>query len=159
MDSSDPTTIADVSADGDLLVSVPPEPWPTIRRVQIFGFGLVALLTVGFLLLNALVHHSGVTTVQRVLVALAGLFFLGAVFKAILIWFSLKPPIAIYKSGIAFQGVKMPWEAIEGCRWAQDLPDNLVVLHHRLQDYVRIPRNQRSAVEAAFAMSGSGKPD
>ena len=77
MDSSDPTMATDVGADGDLLVSVPPERWPTIRRVQIFGFSLVALLTVGFLLLNALVHHSGVTAIQRAfLVALAGLFFL-----------------------------------------------------------------------------------
>jgi hypothetical protein len=151
MHSASPMTAADLRDESDLLVSIPRPRWLTIRRVCIFGFNLVISVAAGFLVLTDLVHRSGVTGILRALLAVfAGLLFLSALFRVVLIWFSLKLPLQIFKSGIAFQGVKMPWEAVEGCRWARYSPNTLVVRHHRLRHDLLIPRDHRAAVEAAL---------
>ena len=62
----------------------------------------------------------------------------------------LKLPLEIFKSGIAFQGVKTPWEALEGCRSARYSPNTLVVCHHRLRHDLLVRRDHRAAVEAAL---------
>jgi hypothetical protein len=146
-----PMTTADASNEGDLLVSIPRPCWLTISRVCIFGFSLVVCVAAGFLVLTDLVHHAGITGTQRALLAVfAGLLLFNALFKVVLLWFSLKLPLEIFKSGIAFQGVKMPWEAVEGCHWARYSPNTLVVRHHRLRHDLLIPREHWADVEAAL---------
>ncbi len=144
-------TTAHVSNEGDLLVSIPRSRWLTVRRVCVFTVHSVISLAAAFIILTHVVHHKGVPGILRaLLVVLAGLLFVSALFRVVLIWFFLKHPLEIFKSGIAFQGVKMPWEAVEGCRWARYSPNTLVVRHHRLRHDLLIPRDHRAAVEAAL---------
>jgi hypothetical protein len=148
-------TDADFSNEGDLIVSIPRPGWPTLRRVCIFGFGMVGALAAGFLVFTDLVHHTGMTGTRRaLLVVFAGLLLFSALFKVRLLWFSLKPPLEVSKSGIAFQGAKMPWEAVEGCHWARYSPNTLVVCHHRLRHDFLIPPDHRAAVEVALREVG-----
>ena len=53
---------------------------------------------------------------------LLALFWLNALIKVVLLRLSLKLPLEIFRSGIAFQGVKTPWGKVEGCLWATVLP-------------------------------------
>ena len=78
-----PMTAADVSNEGNLLLSIPCPRWLTIRRVCIFGFSLVIALAAGFLVLTDLVHHAGMTGTQRaLLMVFAGLLLFNALFKS-----------------------------------------------------------------------------
>ena len=159
MHSTDPTTAGDVSSEGDLLVSIPRPRWRTIRRVCVFGFSLFVSLSAGFLMVDDLVHHKGMTAAQRaLLMGLAGMFCFNALVKVVLLRLSLKLPLEIFKSGIAFQGVIWSWEAIEECRWARYSPDTLEVRFHRLRSYLPIPGVQRAAVEAALRDLGKWQP-
>jgi hypothetical protein len=151
MHSIDPTTAAGTSNAADLLVAIPRSRWLTIRRVCIFSVNSVICLAAAFLILTDLVHHKGMPGIlQALLVVLAGLLFVSVLFRVVLIWFSLKLPLEIFKSGIAFQGLKMPWEAVEWCRWARYSPEVLEVQLHRVRDHLLIPRAHRAAVEAAL---------
>ena len=105
MSSTDPTTVAGVSAAADLLVWIPRQRSRTIRRVCIFGFSMVVSFAAGLFLLDELVRHTGMSAAQRVLfLGLAVLFCLNALGKVVLIWFSLKLPLEISKSGMNSSG-------------------------------------------------------
>jgi hypothetical protein len=146
-----PTAVAGASDEGDLLVSIPRPRWTTIRRVSVFGFSLLFSVAVDFVLLNDLIHRGAMTRAQRVvLLGFAGVSCFNAFIKAVLLKLSLKLPIEILKSGIAYQGTRIPWVTVEGCRWARYSPDTLEVRAHRLRSYFAIPRDQRDAVEAAL---------
>ncbi len=142
---------ASVSDEADLLVSIPRPHWKIIRRVLVFGFSLMISLTAAFLVSNDLLSERGMTAAQRVLLlGLAGMFGFNALIKVWLLSLSLKLPLQIFKSGIAFQGVKMPWGTVEGCRWARYSPASLEIRFHRRRHYFIVPMDQRAAVEAAL---------
>ena len=143
----------DVSAseEADLLVSIPRPRWGTIRRFFVFGLSLMISLTAAFLVLSDLLYQRGMTAAQRaLLLGLAGMFCFNALTKVWLLRLSLKLPLQILKSGIAFQGVKTSWGKVEGCLWARYSPNSLEVRFHRLRHHFLIPKDQRAAVEAAL---------
>lgn len=139
-----------IHGEADLLVSIPRPRWRTIRRVIVFGSSLMISLLTLVVLCGGVYPRTMTVTQRAFLLGLLGVFCFNAVSKVVLLWLSLKLPLEILKSGIAFQGVKWSWEAIEGCRWARYSPDTLDVRFHRLRHYFPIPRNQRANVEAAL---------
>jgi hypothetical protein len=141
----------DSSEEDDLLVSIPRPRWPTIRRVLLFGAKSLLFFAMAFVVLGKLNNYREMTAVQwEVLLGLLGLFCFDALANVLLLGFSLRLPLQILRSGIAFQGVKIPWVSIEGCRWARNFPDSLEVRFHRQRHYVRTLKNQRAALEAAL---------
>jgi hypothetical protein len=140
-----------ISGEADLLVSVSRPRWRTIRRVLLFGSVAIFYLAMLFFVLRDLLDARSMTVFQpALLLGLVGLFGFGSLIKVVLIWFSLKLPLEIFKSGIAFQGVKPPWKAVEGCRWGRYTPGTLEVRIRRTRLYFPIPRGQRDTVEASL---------
>jgi hypothetical protein len=135
----------------DLLVSVPRPRWPTIRRVLLFGFCAICYLAMLFVVLGDLLNPRSMTVLQRaLLLGLVGLFGFNALIKVVLIRFSLKLPLEIFRSGIAFQGVKTSWKEVAECRWGRYTPGILEVLIRRTRICIPIPKDQRATVEASL---------
>ena len=81
----------------DLLVAIPRLRWLTVRRVCVFTVHSVISLAAAFIILTHVVHHKGVPGILRaLLVVLAGLLFVRALLRVVLIWFSLKLPVEIF---------------------------------------------------------------
>src|SRR5262249_19972175 len=102
------------------LVSIPRPRWRTTRRVLLFGFKSLFFLAMAFVVLGNLKNYKDMAAVQwALLLGLLSLFSFDALANVVLLRFSLKLPLQIFRSGIAFQGVKIPWATVEGCRWAR----------------------------------------
>jgi len=150
MDSTNPTSERSDPED-ELLVSIPRPFWRTLNRLRVFGLGLVVTLYLAYYLLNNLLQSESLTGIQVALVViLVAAVIFATLFRFVLIWFSLKPPLEIFESGIAIQGFKRSWEHVEGCCWAKYSPDSLMVNSYRQQCLIPIPPNQRAAVENAL---------
>ncbi len=145
------TTGGDVIEEGDPLVSVPRPRWRTFTRIIQFGSMSLFFFAMAFVVLGSLKNDSDMSTGHRVLLfALFALFCVDALLHLFLLRLSLKLPLEIFRSGIAFQGMKMSWETDEGCRWARYAPGTLELRTHRSRLYFPISREQRAAVEATL---------
>lgn len=119
------------------------------------GFVALFWLAFGFLTLAELSTNKYLTPTSRLLLfGLVGISWLNVIIDVARLRRSLKHPLAIFKSGIEVQGVKIPWSEVEWCRWGRYVPKNLEVQTHRLRLYFPIPRDQRATVEAALRDSG-----
>jgi hypothetical protein len=148
-----------LSEEDHPLVSIPRPRWRTTRRVLLFGSKSLFFFAMAFVVLGNLKSYRDMTAVQwAVLLGLLGLSCFDALASVDLLRFSLKLPLQIFRSGIAFQGVKIPWATVEGCCWARYFPDSLEVRFHRLRHYLRIPKDQRADVETALRGLGKWQP-
>ena len=95
-----------IQGEADLLVSIPRPRWRTIRRVIVFGFSLMINLLTLVVLCGGVYPRTMTVTQRAFLLGFIGVFCLSAASKVVLLRLSLKLPLEIFKSGIAFQGVK-----------------------------------------------------
>ena len=139
----------------ELLVSIPRPRWRVIKSLLVSGLLLAVTLFSIYLFLTILLRRDDLTVIQVAFhVLIITLAVIVTFVRVVMIWFALQPPLEIFKSGIAMQGMKRSWEHVEDCGWSKYSPDTLKVRSYRQQCLIPIPPNQRAEVESALRNAG-----
>ncbi len=140
-----------LSVTSDLVVSIPRPNWHSILLTLCHGSFALFWLAFGFKILADLSTFKYATPTNRLLsLGLVGVSWLNGMLQVWTLRRILKNPLAILRSGIEVQGVKMPWSKIEYCRWGRYAPSKLEVHADRSRLYFSIPGDQRATVEATL---------